>query len=242
MAAEIKSKKPSAPHQMRSSPIYFVSPAGARILLSEGRDLLLFVRHGLTDWNVQMRLQGREEVPLNEEGTEQARELALLLAKIGKLGNIYTSPLSRAKDTAAIISAQLGKGEPIVLDSLIERDYSSLSGLTMAERKERFPTPKDYPADIENTVSAAQRMKKVALELYLNENKETGITVAVTHGGVINSLFSYLTRGRAGMGKNVAKNCSISAVASGENDIIPLAFNLQCADFINYVNSIRENN
>ena len=241
----MKNKKtesnPSASHNLRSNPIYFCNPIQAETLLSEGRDLLLFVRHGLTDWNVQMRLQGREEVPLNEAGKEQAKELAGLIGNAGKISNIYTSPLSRAKDTASIISSELKLDAPIILEDLIERDYSALSGLTMAERRERFPSPKDYPADIENTTNAAQRMKKVALKLYLREDKESGITVAVTHGGVINSLFSYLTRGRAGMGKNVAKNCSISAVASGKADIIPLAFNLQCTDFINYMNSIKEN-
>lgn len=241
----MKNKKaesnPSASHNLRSNPIYFCNPIQAETLLSEGRDLLLFVRHGLTDWNVQMRLQGREEVPLNEAGKEQAKELAGLIGNAGKISNIYTSPLSRAKDTASIISSELKLDAPIILEDLIERDYSALSGLTMAERRERFPSPKDYPADIENTTNAAQRMKKVALKLYLREDKESGITVAVTHGGVINSLFSYLTRGRVGMGKNVAKNCSISAVASGKADIIPLAFNLQCTDFINYMNSIKEN-
>ena len=241
----MKNKKtesnPSASHNLRSNPIYFCNPIQAETLLSEGRDLLLIVRHGLTDWNVQMRLQGREEVPLNEAGKEQAKELAGLIGNAGKISNIYTSPLSRAKDTASIISSELKLDAPIILEDLIERDYSALSGLTMAERRERFPSPKDYPADIENTTNAAQRMKKVALKLYLREDKESGITVAVTHGGVINSLFSYLTRGRAGMGKNVAKNCSISAVASGKADIIPPAFNLQCTDFINYMNSIKEN-
>ena len=236
-----KSSYPSASHTLRGNPIYFCTPTQAYTLLTEGRDLLLFVRHGLTDWNTQMRLQGREEVPLNDVGREQARELANLIGKAGRISDIFTSPLSRAKDTASIISSELRLDEPVVLDTLIERDYSLLSGLTMAERRQRFPTPKDYPADIESTVSAAHRMKKVALKLFMRENKENGITVAVTHGGVINSLFSYLTRGRAGTGKNVAKNCSISAVASGESDIIPLAFNLLCTDFVDYVNSIREN-
>ena len=129
-----------------------------------------------------------------------------------------------------------------MLESLIERDYSSLSGLTMAERRERFPSPKDYPSDIESVTSAALRMKKVALELCLSSDGSADkITVAVTHGGVINSLFSYLTRGRVGMGKHVAKNCTVSAVASGPADIIPLAFNLHGEAFADYVNGIDQN-
>ena len=66
-------------HFLKSAPIYFCTPAQASTLLSEERALLLFVRHGLTDWNMQMRLQGRENVPLNNGGRMQAEELAQLL-------------------------------------------------------------------------------------------------------------------------------------------------------------------
>ena len=234
----------SEPHYLRSNPILFCTPAQARTLLSEGRCLLMFVRHGLTDWNMQMRLQGRENVPLNDEGKIQADEIAYVLktALEGKnVNGVYTSPLSRAKDTAAFIASRFGYDKAEIIDDLIERDYSSLSGLTLAERKERFPSAKDYPADIESSPDAALRMKKVALQLCFDGDATSGVTIAVTHGGVINSLFSHLTRGRAGVGKNVAKNCTISMCASGMFDIIPLAFNLQGEDFINYVNEIKEN-
>ncbi len=228
-------------HFFKSSPIYFCNPKQAKNLLSEGRALLLFVRHGLTDWNMQMRLQGRENVPLNDGGKAQAKELAILLKEslLNKwhINGIYSSPLSRAQDTAAYISEQIGINSDVV-DDLIERDYSSLSGLTIHQRREAFPSPKDYPADMESFTMAAIRMKKVALELCKDGKDTNGATVAVTHGGVINSLFSYLTKGRAGVGKNVAKNCSISIVASGMSDIIPLAFNLQNSEFTNYVDEI----
>lgn len=229
-------------HFLRSKPLYFCTPKQASALLSEGRCLLLFVRHGLTDWNMQMRLQGRENVPLNDGGREQAKELSevLLSALMDKwhINGIYTSPLSRAEDTAVYISEKL-KVPHTVTDGLIERDYSTLSGLTIHERREKFPSPKDYPADMENVTEAAQRIKKVALDLCENGNAISGATLAVTHGGVINALFSYLTRGRAGVGKNVAKNCSISIVASGLTDIIPLAFNLHGDEVINYINEIK---
>lgn len=227
----------------KSSPIYFCTPPQARSLLSEDRCLLLFVRHGLTDWNMQMRLQGREDVPLNDEGRLQADEIACFLQtalKGKKINGVFTSPLSRAKDTAAFITDRLGFEEPVVTDGLIERNYSYLSGLTLAQRKERFPSPKDYPSDMESVPDAAARMKKVALELCQDGKATSGVTIAVTHGGVINSLFSHLTRGRAGVGKNVAKNCTIGLAASGLFDIIPLAFNLQGDDFIRYINSIKE--
>jgi len=231
----------SDPHLLRSNPIYFCTPKQATALLEEGRCLLLFVRHGLTDWNMQMRLQGREDVPLNDGGKEQAEELAKLLNETlyekWRVNGVYTSPLSRAKDTAAYISEGLEMDYTVVLD-LIERDYSTLSGLTIQQRREKFASPKEYPADMESVTAAAMRIKRAALELCDKGKAISGATLAVTHGGVINSLFSYLTRGRAGVGKNVAKNCSISIVASGLTDIIPLAFNLHGEEFTSYMASI----
>ena len=228
-------------HFFKSSPIYFCTPSQANALLEEGRALLLFVRHGLTDWNMQMRLQGRENVPLNNGGKMQAEELAQLLknALLDKwhINGIYSSPLSRAEDTASYISEHLKISSTTVAE-LIERDYSTLSGLTIHQRREKFPSPQCYPADMESVTAAAMRMKKVALDLCKNGNDVSGTTIVVTHGGVINSLFSYLTKGRAGVGKNVAKNCSISIVASCMTDIIPLAFNLHGEDFTNYINEI----
>ena len=131
-------------HFFKSSPIYFCTPSQANALLEEGRALLLFVRHGLTDWNMQMRLQGRENVPLNNGGKMQAEELAQLLknALLDKwqINGIYSSPLSRAEDTASYISEQLNISSTTVAE-LIERDYSTLSGLTIHQRREKFPSP-----------------------------------------------------------------------------------------------------
>ncbi len=239
-----KNKRNSAPdcHFLRSKPLYFCTSAQAKSLLSEGRCLLLFIRHGLTDWNMQMRLQGRENVPLNDGGKEQAKELADVLHSALKdswhINGIYTSPLSRAEDTAIYISRKLNIPHTVT-DGLIERDYSALSGLTIQERREKFPSPKDYPADMESVTAAAQRIKKVALQLCEGGKATHGATLAITHGGAINALFSHLTRGRAGAGKNVAKNCSISIVASGMADIIPLAFNLQGDEAIKYISEIK---
>lgn len=225
------------PHLTKA--ILFCSPVQARTLLREGRSLLLFVRHGLTDWNVAMRLQGRTDVPLNESGHEQAIKLAELIDGVNDLmhvSHVYSSPLSRAKDTAAYISEKLLDAEPTACEALIERNYSVLEGLTMAQRRQMFSVPGSYPTDVESSTNAALRMKRAALDIY----KETGNSpaVLVTHGGVINALFSFLTRGRAGNSKSLSANCSIALAASGDSDIIPLAFNLCDEDFTDYIREI----
>jgi len=61
------------------------------------------VRHGQTDWNLQRRLQGHTDIPLNETGLEQARRIGLRLSA-EKIDAIYTSDLIRAEKTAEAIN------------------------------------------------------------------------------------------------------------------------------------------
>ena len=93
---------------------------------------LLLVRHGETDWNAAGRLQGQTDRPLSDFGRRQARQLAEELADEG-LEAIYSSDLSRARETAEIVSERLGL--PVVLDAdLREKDWGTWEGLTAVER------------------------------------------------------------------------------------------------------------
>ena len=68
--------------------------------------LIFFVRHGLTDWNIQRRFQGTCDIPLNDAGIAQAQTAA---ARCGQLGfeRIYHSTLLRAAQTAQVIAGAL---------------------------------------------------------------------------------------------------------------------------------------
>jgi broad specificity phosphatase PhoE len=68
---------------------------------------LYIFRHGETDWNREMRFQGQTDIPLNDEGLRQAKELADLI-KDCALEAIVTSDLKRAMVTAEIVNAELG--------------------------------------------------------------------------------------------------------------------------------------
>ncbi len=96
---------------------------------------LLLVRHGETDWNAGRRWQGHTDVPLNDRGRAQAAALAEELAADPPQA-IYTSDLSRARDTAEIVAARLGV--PVIVEPrLREIDVGSREGLTAEEVGDR---------------------------------------------------------------------------------------------------------
>jgi len=97
------------------------------------------VRHGETDWNSQGILQGWLDVPLNERGRRQARELADGFKAAG-FARVCTSPLSRALETAEIIADRLQLEPPVAHDGLKERNFSVIQGIPKAELAELNPS------------------------------------------------------------------------------------------------------
>lgn len=98
---------------------------------------ILIIRHGQTDWNVQKKLQGHSDIPLNENGRKQAEMLSAIL-RDEHLDAIYSSDLKRAYETAVAIAQT--HHLPVVADRMFrERCYGACEGLRSAEIKERFP-------------------------------------------------------------------------------------------------------
>ena len=101
----------------------------------------ILIRHGSTDWNIAKRYQGQTDIPLNNEGRKQAKELAKMLQKV-PIDLIYTSDLSRAYETAEIIAE--GRKIPIHrLKSFRETHVGHWEGLTVDE------IHGNYPEDVE---------------------------------------------------------------------------------------------
>jgi broad specificity phosphatase PhoE len=99
---------------------------------------LYLIRHGETDWNRQGRWQGQSDVPLNDQGREQARQIAEKLADIS-FDAIYSSDLSRASEVARIIAQRQGDEVPIVLDQrLREIHQGEWQGLLVQEIEARY--------------------------------------------------------------------------------------------------------
>ena len=144
---------------------------------------IVFLRHGQTDWNIISITQGREDIPLNETGINQAKEasrdLAIALEKTGfKFNKIYTSPLSRASDTAKMISSAIGNVPIVVDERLIERDFGNLSGMYYDKNSPTVLRDTEDPT-VETRKSLIDRVNSLISEVNKDEN-----VLFVTHGAI----------------------------------------------------------
>ena len=101
---------------------------------------LVLVRHGLSSFNVEHRIQGRDDLSaLTPEGVEQALATGRALADL-PLHAVYSSPLRRAADTCCHLLSSHGQAiEPQLSDRLLEIDLEPWSGLRRDELRQRFP-------------------------------------------------------------------------------------------------------
>src|ERR1044071_2900468 len=159
----------------------------ARHTVSRMRRILL-ARHGETAWNVARRLQGHTDIPLNELGREQARALAARLAGAG-LTAIWTSDLSRARETGEIIAAGLGLAAPMTDRELRERQYGIFEGLTRDECMARDRAAWDAwvwetgaPPGGEPGTEATARLARPPPRI---ADAEGGPVLVVSHGAVM---------------------------------------------------------
>lgn len=93
--------------------------------------LKIFIsRHGQNEDNARGILNGHRDLPLTELGRQQARDLADGIAELGlTFDAVYSSPLSRAFETAQVVASKLNMPEPTILDDLIERDFGVMTGV-----------------------------------------------------------------------------------------------------------------
>ncbi len=100
---------------------------------------IILVRHGQTAWNEPgERIRGQSDVPLSEEGIAQARATARYIAARWPLTAVYSSPLSRAMETARAIAEAQGL-EVRPLPGLLDLGFGEWEGLTIAEVRDRYP-------------------------------------------------------------------------------------------------------
>ncbi|MFB5265953.1 histidine phosphatase family protein [Paenibacillus enshidis] len=154
--------------------------------------LIGLIRHGLTDWNVLGRIQGQSDIPLNEEGREQARLLGMRLQKEPyQWDAVVTSGLSRARETGEIIASMLGIEllEPDV--RLNERSFGQVEGLTQAERENKWGADWHLLELGQESEEAMRRRGLTFLKALWEENRDRNLLV-VSHGAFLAQLFTAL--------------------------------------------------
>lgn len=147
---------------------------------------LLVIRHGKTQWNIDKKLQGRQDIELSEIGKNELKRCQIPLEFEGF--DCCVSPLLRARETAEI----LGCRSCVVDDRLIEMDFGTWEGKKISQLRNEYgeiflvneekglhmtPPGGESPYDVQ------QRLKP-----FLKELKKP--TIAITHKGVIRSLKS----------------------------------------------------
>lgn len=170
--------------------------------------LLLLMRHGQIDWNLQNRTVGSINEPMNETGRNQVRETAQRLKEDGPiLTLIVTSTLWRATEAAMIIGEELRV--PVFADSrLRERKVGILEGQVETDETDAQLLQPDYIVDgIEPYEEFEERVKKSLTDLQrrcVNRNVLAvthGLTmlkiVQLIHGWSLEQIMSYATPGNA---------------------------------------------
>lgn len=152
---------------------------------------IFLARHGESDWNVAKRFQGHTDRPLTERGREQAHALADLVAS-EQIDAVYTSPLSRARETAEIVAARAGL-EPVALPELREVDTGSWSGLSRADVEARFPDGftrwRSGGSGWEDGETYEEMAERVIGALRtIAEDHPDGRVLVISHGGPIRAI------------------------------------------------------
>ena len=160
---------------------------------------ILAIRHGETAWNVDTRIQGHLDIPLNTTGLWQADQVARALAD-EPIAAIYTSDLQRAHATAKAVAR--ATGAPLTTHTgLRERSFGHFQGRTFAEIEAELPEdahrwrkrdPHYAPEGGESLVTLRERIERTVALLAQQHLGEQVVMVA--HGGVLDVLYRLATR------------------------------------------------
>lgn len=187
---------------------------------------IFLIRHGQTDWNLEGRFQGREDIALNEQGILQAKECGEAINN-EKFHAVITSPLSRARKTAEIIAEELSIDQIIIEEAITERDFSKVSGMTPKEREAFYASgEKDDKEPWEDLSRRMMSSIRRYAERFYNHN-----IVMVSHGASINSVLSVLSDGKTGTGKILLKNACINILYYEDGKLSLGEFNLSADEY-----------
>ncbi len=151
-----------------------------------------FIRHGQTQWNVEGRLQGVQDIPLSHKGHLQAKQLGDRMRQ-WPIDVIISSPLQRARNTAQMLGDSF-----VTMHDVREIELGQWEGLTLKELFEQNPSLAQYSdKDVTNrrapggeSYEDVLKRAKAALETIVATHSEAAHIVVVSHGGFIKSLIT----------------------------------------------------
>lgn len=200
----------------------------------EKKTTIYLVRHGTTEWNQQLRYQGRADNPLDDAGERQGSLLENYFADIDvDLG--VTSPLQRAKKTLEYCLASQKHPVPVIVDpSVIEFDFGVVDGMTKEQLQQLYPEFfRMYVLNEDRGHAAAPggeslrqvycRMRDGILRI-AREHQGSTIVIA-SHGTAIQTFLNYAEDIPADkMGRYLLYNVSVCCVTVDEEDHTTLKF------------------
>jgi probable phosphoglycerate mutase len=153
------------------------------------------MRHGKTEWNIKHKLQGRTDIPLNDEGRRMAENAGKEYADV-HFDVCYCSPLIRAKETAEIVLK--GRNIPIIFDErLVEMSFGVYEGIensfevpdcpinVLFKEPEKYVTPVENAESLDALYSRTGEFIKEVVEPQLQQGKDILI---VGHGAMNSSI------------------------------------------------------
>jgi uncharacterized phosphatase len=171
--------------------------------------ILAMVRHGQTNSNINQIIQGRTNNPLNNTGKQEAYKLAKILKTQNlEFDSFISSPLSRALETAFILSKELKYNKAIhVIQNLVERNFYHLEGKPVSigmplvrQKGYKYSGYEDDEKIINRVVDATLKLEKI----YRNKK-----ILCVAHSHVIKSLLVHIDPVKYQFSTYLVNNCDI---------------------------------
>lgn len=177
---------------------------------------LYIIRHGQTDWNIAKKIQGRQDIPLNERGHFQARCLGKAMEN-RPITAVFSSPQIRAMETAIAVASPAGV--PVIpVRDLMEINYGVWEGKTEEEllRDDRalYEAWWSHPAETappegESINQVNERCRQAWKEI---KPQLTGDAAIVAHGGLLAHFMEQLLGSESIAASTVAHNASITTI------------------------------
>ena len=177
---------------------------------------LYIIRHGQTDWNIAKKIQGRQDIPLNERGHFQAQCLGKAMEN-RPITAVFSSPQIRAMETAIAVASPAGV--PVIpVRDLMEINYGVWEGKTEEEllRDDRalYEAWWSHPAETappegESINQVNERCRQAWKEI---KPQLTGDAAIVAHGGLLAHFMEQLLGNESVAASTVAHNASITTI------------------------------